>query len=177
MSQNRALILVAYAARSAFLVLAGFVLMSGASMSANRYTVHNLVSDIAGTADQTDPKLVNPWGIAVSATSPFWIADNHSGFSTVYDGAGQVIPAANLLVVKVPPAPGSAPPDSGGAPAGSPTGIIFNDTAGFKVSGQPAAFLFVSEDGVISGWSAAADRANAAILLDNSGAGAVYKGS
>ena len=176
MPQNRILIHAARAARSAFLVLTGFAVIPAASMAANRYNVHNLVSDIAGMADQTDPKLVNPWGIAVSPASPFWISDNHSGFSTVYDGAGKAAPAANPLVVNVPPASGTAPPQSGGAPAGSPTGIVFNDTAGFKVSGQPAAFLFVSEDGVISGWSAAADRANAVVLLDNSGSGAVYKG-
>ncbi len=30
----------------------------------------NLVSDIAGVARFTDPNLVNPWGLAFSATSP-----------------------------------------------------------------------------------------------------------
>src|SRR4051812_44515311 len=62
---------------------------------ANRYTQHNLVSDIPGTADQTDPGLVNPWGISLSSTSPFWISDNRSGLSTVYDGQGKPAPAAS----------------------------------------------------------------------------------
>src|SRR6266576_575390 len=52
------------------------------------YAQHNLVSDVAGLADHTDPNLLNPWGIAFSATSPFWISDNHSGLSTLYNGSG-----------------------------------------------------------------------------------------
>ena len=40
---------------------------------ANQYVQHNLASDVPGLADQTDPNLVNPWGISMSSTSPFWI--------------------------------------------------------------------------------------------------------
>ena len=56
------------------------------------YTRVNLVSDIDGVARFTDPHLVNPWGLAFSATSPFWIADNNGNVSTLYNGRGQAFP-------------------------------------------------------------------------------------
>src|SRR5438445_5022939 len=57
------------------------------------YVQNNLVSDVAGMADVTDPNLVNPWGIASSPTGPFWVADNGAGVSTVYDTVGNPFPA------------------------------------------------------------------------------------
>jgi len=41
--------------------------------------------------------------------------------------------------------------------------------------GQPALFLFASEDGTISGWNSSAG-ANVVTMVDNSGSGAAYKG-
>jgi len=72
------------------------------------YTRVNLVSDIDGVARFTDPHLVNPWGLAFSASSPFWIADNNGNVSTLYNGRGQAFPVGSPLVVNIP-AP-SAPP-------------------------------------------------------------------
>src|ERR1700722_12397533 len=77
----------------------------------------NLVSDIAGLAENTDPLLVNPWGIAMSSGSPFWVSDNNSGFSTLYNGQGQ----PQSLQVTIPPGPGDIP-----SVIGSPTGTVFN---------------------------------------------------
>ena len=142
---------------------------SWSALAANRYTQHNLVSDVPGLADQTDPNLVNPWGISMSSTSPFWISNNHSGTATLYDGQGQPVPSGKPLVVNIPAPQGSKPP-------AAPTGQIFNDTTGFNVSGKPAAFIFATEDGTISGWNPSADPTNAIVLVDNSGSGAVYKG-
>ena len=65
----------------------------------NIYLQHNLVADQAGMADYTDPGMVNPWGIAISGTSPFWLSDAGSGLSTVYSSSGK--PAT--LIVTVPP--------------------------------------------------------------------------
>src|SRR5213595_3122758 len=65
----------------------------------NNYVQTNLVSDIPGLAANTDPNLVNPWGIAFGPTSPFWISDNHTGLSTLYTGSGEIVP----LVVTIPP--------------------------------------------------------------------------
>src|SRR6266702_2078244 len=71
----------------------------------SQYIQHNLVSDVPGIADQTDPNLVNPWGISMSSTSPFWISNNHAGIAAVYDGQGK--PA---LTVKIPVPSGANPP-------------------------------------------------------------------
>jgi uncharacterized protein (TIGR03118 family) len=140
-----------------------------AAFAGTGFVQHNLVSDIPGLADQTDPNMVNPWGMASSATSPLWISDNHTGTTTVYNGSGQPFPAANPLVVQIP-----AP--SSGNPTSAPTGQVFNPTPAFLLpGGQPALFLFASEDGTISGWNSSAGP-NAAIMVDNSGSGAVYKG-
>ena len=70
------------------------------------YTRVNLVSDIDGVARFTDPHLVNPWGLAFSANSPFWIADNNGNVSTLYNGRGQAFPVGSPLVVNIP-APGA----------------------------------------------------------------------
>ena len=136
------------------------------------YTRVNLVSDIAGVARFTDPNLVNPWGLAFSTISPFWVADNGSGVSTLYNGRGQAFPIAAPLVVTIP-----APMNPTG---GTPTGLVFNGTGEFVVkdnnkSGAPS-FLFATEDGTILGWSTTVNGTQAIIAKDNSGSGAVYKG-
>src|SRR5882724_6868550 len=135
------------------------------------YTRVNLVSDIDGVARFTDPHLVNPWGLAFSASSPFWIADNNGNVSTLYNGRGQAFPGGSPLVVNIP-----AP----GAPTGgTPTGLVFNGTGEFSVTANgksgSAIFLFSSEDGTFLGWTPAVDAANAvmAVLPVNA---AVYKG-
>ncbi len=127
------------------------------------YAQHNLVSDLPGLADKLDTNLVNPWAIAFSPTGPFWINDNHTGLSTVYNTDGSV----QSLVVTVPTA-------GGGTPPGSPTGIIFNGTTNFQVAaGLPARFVFSTEDGTLSGWNSGT---NAVLKVDNSANGTVYKG-
>jgi uncharacterized protein (TIGR03118 family) len=133
------------------------------------YAQTNLVSDgSVSSAPTTDPNLVNPWGITAFPGAPFWIANNHTGTSTLYDGAGNKIP----LTVTIPLPPGAA---SGSVAA--PTGIVFNpNPLAFQVSGQSSLFIFATEDGTISAWSPAVDRMNAKLQVDNSQSGAVYKG-
>lgn len=101
------------------------VLMLGAMVvpaaSLDSYVQTNLTSDLPGVAAHQDPNLVNPWGIVASPTSPFWISDNHSGLSTLYNGTGAALP----LVVTIPP------PVGGSGPA-APTGIVFNSTPAFR---------------------------------------------
>src|SRR5437899_3713784 len=95
--------------------IARFVLLAtipAVAFAGTSFLQHNLVSDIPGLADQTDPNLVNPWGIAYSATGPFWIANNHSGSTTVYNGSGQPFPAANPLLIQIPASAGSNPPSA-----------------------------------------------------------------
>ncbi len=130
--------------------------LSGASIG--NYAQTNLVSDIPGLAAHTDPNLVNPWGIALSAGSPFWVSDNNSGLATLYNGAGVPIP----LVVTIP--------GVGGA-TGSPTGQVFNGSGTFNGD----VFVFATEGGTIAGWRGALGT-TAETLFDNSTSNAVYKG-
>jgi uncharacterized protein (TIGR03118 family) len=141
----------------------------------NKYEQHNLVSDLAGMADRIDPCLINPWGIVATPTSPFWISDNGTGLSTLYNGNG--VPSA--LVVSVPgPAGTTTPAQQCGASAfgpGAPSGIVANDTTSFVAGASPASFIFSSEQGVVVGWNGAAGKASV-VMADRSASGAVYKG-
>jgi uncharacterized protein (TIGR03118 family) len=145
---------------------------------ADTYSATNLQSDIPGLAAHVDPNLVNPWGMAVpSATGPIWVSDNGTGVSTLYPQDG----TPNPLVVTIPTA-------ARNKDGGNPTGIVFNGTSFFNVTlngiSAPARFIFVSEDGSISGWNPALnpnDRAHAiAIAVDNGtnlgSERAIYKG-
>jgi uncharacterized protein (TIGR03118 family) len=115
-----------------------------ASQPGNAYRQTNLVSDLPGLAQLTDPDLVNPWGLAAGPTTPAWVADNGTGKATIYPGFvnGSAIQKAPLVV---------------NIPGGAPTGQVFNGTPGFVVrSGDasgPARFLFDSEAGLVSGWN------------------------
>lgn len=130
------------------------------------YQQHNLVSDGFVPADHFDAKLVNGWGVAFNPFGPVWVADNGSGVSTIYDGLG----VAASLVVNIP-----SPNSSAGG--GTPTGIVFNASAGFEVSkGNPARFIFATEDGLIAAWSPTADMTHAITVINNSAGAAVYKG-
>ena len=132
------------------------------------YQQVNLVSDLPGVAQHLDPQLVNPWGIAESGGSPFWISDNNAGVSTLYDGNGNPFPPPSPLVVMIPP-PG------GGTGSGTPTGVVFNGTPDFVVSegsaSAPAVFIFATEDGTLAGWNFGVDPANAVLAVDNSTSG------
>lgn len=140
------------------LALAG---VTPAQAGQTEFDVLNLVSDGFVPALTIDPDLINPWGISHSGGSPFWISDNGTGVSTLYNGAG----AKLGLTVTIPPA--------GGA---SPTGQVFNATSGdFKIGGTKPNFLFDGEDGHITGW-AGAFGTSAHVAVDNSASGAVYKG-
>jgi uncharacterized protein (TIGR03118 family) len=141
---------------------------------AQQYQQTNLVSDIMGMAPTHDPNLKNPWGLTRSSGSPWWVANNNSGTSTLYDGTGAIIPINGTGVVIVPP-PGFAP-----GTQSAPTGIVFNGSATdfLLKTGKSAHFIFATEDGTISAW---AGGVNAELEVDNSdngsSHGAVYKGA
>jgi uncharacterized protein (TIGR03118 family) len=138
----------------------------GASPS-QHYKQSNLVSDVPGVASVTDPNLVNSWGLARSSGSPWWVADNGTGLSTLYSGTGAIVP----LVVTIP---ASNPKIS---PTGNPTGVVFNGGPGFEIKkGFPAAFIFVTEDGTISGWNPKVDATHAVIKV-NEKEKSVFKGA
>ena len=120
----------------------------------------NLVSDVKGLAGTLDVHLANPWGLTSSATSPFWVSDQATGVSTLYDGSGNIIP----LVVAIP---GSSTPPSG------PTGIVFNGTTGFAgPGGNPDIFIWATLNGTIAGWNGASNTATTQVPAS----GAVFTG-
>jgi uncharacterized protein (TIGR03118 family) len=136
------------------------------------YQQTNLVSDVPGLAKFTDSHLANPWGISFSSTSPFWISDYDTGFSTLYNGQGQPVPPGSPLAVAIPSNPGNPHP-------GTPTGTVYNSTNSFviqagKKSG-PSRFLFATFDGTISGWNPAVDPTHAIVAV-NRPTSAVYVG-
>ena len=76
----------------------------------NRYVVTPLTSDLQNAAPNLDPVLQNAWGVAFTpAASPFWIADNATGCSTLYDGAGVPAGGSPPLKVSIPLPGGSVP--------------------------------------------------------------------
>lgn len=162
----------------------------------NRYLVTNLTSDTMGVAQNTDRVLQNAWGVAFTpANSPFWISDNATGCSTLYDGQG--VPQPNPpLQVKIPLPGGVIPPTacihndpktpSTPTPA-APTGLVWNPTTstttGFLVPGtsKPATFIWDTEDGTISAWTGGLTSPDQAVIAvdnpnPNTNTGAVYKG-
>jgi uncharacterized protein (TIGR03118 family) len=139
-----------------------------------QYQRTDLVSNQAGVAPLQDQHLVNGWGLVSLATSPFWVSDNGTGFSTLYTAAGAQVP----LVVAVPPAPSSP-----AGTLGTPTGVVGNispnpsdfTVTGNGVSGQ-ALFIFATLDGTISAWSPTVAANHSTITADRSGVGAMYTG-
>jgi uncharacterized protein (TIGR03118 family) len=114
------------------------------------FTVTNLVTDdqSVNPAQITDTSLKNAWGITRSTGSPFWVSDNGTGVATLY----QVNPNTNVTTKTIL---GSPPGPSGGVVipppgSGTPTGTVFNSAGAAAFNGDT--FLFVSEDGTISGW-------------------------
>ena len=158
----------------ALLVLAA-TSFSVATAHADTYSWTNLQSDIAGVATHVDRNLVNPWGMSVSAPNgTIWVSDNGTGVSTLYGQDG----TARSLIVTIP----TAARNRGG---GNPTGQVRNNTLFFQVTkngnSAPALFIFVSEDGSISGWNPTLDGTHAIIAVDNGtnrGVNrAIYKGA
>ena len=119
-----------------------------------QYTLTSLV-----TTTQ-DPNLKNGWGLAYLPGGPFWVSDEVTGLSTVYGASGNIIP----LVVTVP---------SGTTGVGTPTGIAANSSTGFVVKQNgvsgPAAFIFDTLDGTISGWNSTVNATSAVIAVNNTG--------
>jgi len=140
-----------------------FILMVASTASFAQYQLTNLVSNQVGQAKHIDPLLVNGWGLARAATSPFWVSDQGSGWSTLYNGSG----IKQGLEVEVPTASGSG--------TGSPTGVVFNGSAEFQVKGKSAPFIFATLDGTISAWSPGNDFNNSIIVVPAAG-GASYTG-
>jgi uncharacterized protein (TIGR03118 family) len=131
------------------------IALSPKLLLADAFAQYNLVSDVPGVATYTDPNLKNPWGVSFTNTSPFWVSNQGSGTSTLYNGSG----VAQALVVTVP---GSSTPPSG------PTGQVSNGNAA-EFGG--AKFIFDTLNGTIAGWSSGGSAVTSVTT-----SGAVYTG-
>lgn len=127
----------------------------------------NLVSDTPGNAAITDPDLVNPWGLALGATSPLWSANAGTDTATVYSSApGSTAAAKSPIRVTVPPA--------------LPTGQVANGGTGFVLSNgttsAPARFIFSTITGRIEAWAPGVDSTMGAAEAKATVPGAAYTG-
>jgi uncharacterized protein (TIGR03118 family) len=158
-----AVLIIAVAAVSAGVASQSWA--KGSHAAGTGYSVRNLVSDGFVPAEHVDANLVNGWGIAAGPSTPWWVADNGTDASTLYDGNG----VARPLVVHV---------------EGGPTGAVFNGTGGFVVSDRkghsgPALFMFASETGTIHGWNPAVAPplpSTHAFVVVHMSDGAIFKG-
>ena len=146
-----------------FGLLVSLAIPSGLLAQQTGYSQTNLVSNTAGVANTTDPQLLNPWGISFLTGQDFWIANNNSGTSTLYDDNGN----KNALVVTIP---GATKNPNGNCSPGCPTGNVSNSNGSYFGGGS---FIFDTEDGIIANWTGAS---SAVVAYDNSASGAVYKG-
>jgi uncharacterized protein (TIGR03118 family) len=127
------------------IVIGGLILLSSA-VARGDYIQFNIVSDVPGLArDPVDPSLKNPWGMAFSGMSPFWVANQGANNSTLYN-ALNAPSKLGLTVAMDHPGPG-------------PTGIVFNSTTSdFQIPAPggttvKSAFIFDTLDGTIQGWN------------------------
>jgi uncharacterized protein (TIGR03118 family) len=142
----------------------------------------NLVSDIPGLATITDPKLVNPWGVSHSATSPFWTSNQGTNSATLYT----VTDRTTVTKVNInPPAGFVAIPTTATGPQGptgqvnntntSPTGCDVSKGIAFPVNNGgdsgSAHFIFANLNGTISAWDA-----GTTAFIQVTTPGAVYTG-
>lgn len=158
---------------TAFAASLGAVLFLLSAPANAQYQITNLVTNQVHDAPVVDPLLANPWGLARSATSAWWISDNDTGWSTIYEGNGTDVPLRVLI-----PTAGNGPFEAAGLNGpGTPTGIVYNGSASdFQVQGQSASFIIAALDGTISAWAPGVNKNLTFIKVDNSASKASYTG-
>jgi len=158
--------------RTALTACLGLALLAVSAPARAQYRLKNLDSNQLGQAPTIDPLLANAWGLA-HGTGPWWVSDNDTGWSTLYDGSG----AQQKLRVLIPTA-GNGPSSPAGLNGpGTPTGIVFNGSAtDFQVQNAPSAFIFATLDGTISAWAPGVNLNQSIIVVDNSVNSASYTG-
>lgn len=153
------------------IVLAGSLPVISSTALA-QYVQHNLVTNKKTSAPHTDPNLVNAWGLSFLPTSSFWVSDEATGKTTVYNASGDL-----KLTVSIRPASGTG--------LGTPTGQVANpnntifmikEKTSSSVKMGSAAFIFATLDGTISGWNPNVDSANSVIAVNRSTEADSYTG-
>jgi uncharacterized protein (TIGR03118 family) len=149
------------------------VLLTLSAPADGQYQLTNLVSNQLGQAPTIDPLLANPWGLTRSATSPWWISDNDTGWSTPYDANGTQV----QLRVSIPTAGNGPTSPKGLNGPGTASGIVYNGSStDFQIQGLPSTFIFATLDGTISAWAPGVNKNQSIIAVDNSASNAMYTG-
>jgi uncharacterized protein (TIGR03118 family) len=144
-------------------------LCAGGGIAQAQFIQTDLVSDVTGLAEVTDPNLKNPWGLSFLPGSPIWISNQGTSTSTLYPVAGVGVSATPFTV---------SIPTTASGPQG-PTGQVANAAmVGFDVgnggNGKPADFIFANLNGSISAWNGAPSLTQA--ITETSVAGASFTG-
>jgi len=154
--------------RATYSLALGLLLMFVSSAALAQYQLTVLDSNQFGQATHDDPLLANGWGLVHGPGTPWWVSDNTSGWSTLYQGTGVQVATLKVLI----PTAGNGPDSPKGANGpGSPTGIVFNGANGageFQVEGWPSLFIFATLDGTISGWTPKSNPNQAIVAVDTS---------
>jgi uncharacterized protein (TIGR03118 family) len=159
--------------RTAVAACLGVLLLLLSASAKAQYHLTNLVSNQVHQAPTIDPLLANAWGLARSATSPWWISDNDTGWSTLYEATG----TQEALKVLIPTAGNGPASPTGLNGPGTPTGIVSNGSStDFQVQGKKADFIFATLDGAISAWAPGVNANQSIIAIDNSASKAMYTG-
>ncbi|MGP8271595.1 MAG: TIGR03118 family protein [Terracidiphilus sp.] len=159
--------------RSAIAACLGAILLMLTAQAEAQYHLKNLVSNQVHQAPTIDPLLANAWGLARSAGGPWWISDNDTGWSTIYNAAG----TEESLKVLIPTAGNGPSSPTGLNGPGTPTGIVSNGSStDFQVEGKKASFIFATLDGTISAWAPGVNANQSMIVVDNSASKAMYTG-
>jgi uncharacterized protein (TIGR03118 family) len=163
--------------RTAVAALIGALPLMLSATAQAQYQLTNLVSNqlfqFPNQAPTIDPLLANAWGLARSATSPWWITDNDTGWLTIYEANG----TQESIKVLIPTAGNGPSSPTGLNGPGTPTGIVANPSkTDFLVQGEASSFIFATLDGTISAWAPGVNKNQSIIAVDNSASKASYTG-
>jgi uncharacterized protein (TIGR03118 family) len=142
---------------------AGALVAYPSRAEAGPYVQTDLVSNLPGLAELTDPALKNPWGVSETSSSPFWISDQGAGEATLYTVHGTTLVSEPALSVTT----------------ANPTGQVANTTSGFVVAGttSPASFIFANLNGTITAWNGSLGHGpGTPAVVEATTAGASYSG-
>ncbi len=129
--------------KTAVAACVGLVVLIVSAPAQAQYRLKPLVSNQVHQASTIDPLLANAWGLARGPAAPWWISDNDTGWSTLYDAAGKQV----SLKVLIPTAGNGPASPTGLNGPGTPTGIVYNGSStDFQIQGWPSVFIFATLD-------------------------------
>ena len=131
------------------------------SAVAQHYTRTDLTANSAAvsTGVIVDPNLVNAWGLSRASGSPWWISDNGTGLSTLYDLTGAPQPSGCYRSRR--------PRDRTAHPLRPAPSSISPRVSKSLQECRPI-FLFVTENGTIAGWNPGVNPTSAVTKRDRS---------